>query len=176
MLRIRLQRTGNKNNPTFRLVVTEKSNAAKGKSLELLGHYLPTRDPVTFEFNKERIDHWIKNGAIPTDTVARLLAKEGIKGLEKYMERYTKQKKRKEVEKEPAAAPADEAPKDEEKPVEEAPKEEKKEEEAPADEPKEEEEKPAEEPKKEEKPEEKEESSSADEATEDKDDKKEADA
>ena len=139
MLRIRLQRTGNKNNPTFRLVVTEKSNAAKGKSLEFLGHYLPTRDPVVFEFDKERIEHWLSKGASPTDTVARLLSREGVKGLEKYIERYTKQKKRKEVEEKeaPAAAPApakeekkEEAPAEDKQDTKEEPaKEEKKEEE-----------------------------------------------
>ena len=138
MLRIRLQRTGNKNNPTFRLVVTERTNAAKGKSLEFLGHYLPTRDPVVFEFDLPRIEHWIKHGAIPTDTVARLLSKKDVKGMEKYQEKYFKKKKKKEVEEEPApAAPApapeapaaEEAPKEEEKPAEEEKKEEVKEEE-----------------------------------------------
>mgnify|MGYP002725543280 CR=1 FL=1 len=162
MLRIRLQRTGNKNNPTFRLVVTEKSNAAKGKSLERIGHYLPTRDPVEFDFDQKRIEHWISVGAIPTDTVARLLSKAGVKGLEKYQDRYTKQKKKKEVEEEPApaapAAPAEEAPK------EEAPVEEKKEKE---------EEKPADEPKEEEKKEEP--ASASAEATADKEEKKEED-
>lgn len=125
MLRIRLQRTGNKNNPTFRLVVTDKRNAAKGKSIEIIGHYLPTRDPVVFEFDKARIEHWVGNGAAPTDTVARLLSNAGIKGLEKYIERYAKQKKKKEVEEEEApkeapAAPAEEAPEEakEEKPEE----------------------------------------------------------
>ena len=141
MLRIRLQRTGNKNNPTFRLVVTERTNAAKGKSLEFLGHYLPTRDPVVFEFDLPRIEHWIKHGAIPTDTVARLLSKKDVKGMEKYQEKYFKKKKKKEVEEEsapaapaaPAPAPeapaAEEAPKEEEKPAEEEKKEEVKEEE-----------------------------------------------
>jgi small subunit ribosomal protein S16 len=143
MLRIRLQRTGNKNNPTFRLVVTEKRNAAKGKSLERVGHYLPVRDPVVFEFDQKRIEHWIGFGAIPTDTVARLLTKAGVKGLEKYTEQYTKQKKRKEVVEEPAPAPvAAKEEKKEEAPVEEAaPAEEAKEEEKPAEEPKEEEKK-----------------------------------
>lgn len=154
MLRIRLQRTGNRNNPTYRLVVTDKRNAAKKAPLEIIGFYLPTRDPAEFSFEKDRVEFHLKNGAAPTDTVARLLSKEGISGLEKYMERYKKQKKKKAVEEEP------EAPKEEQK--EETPKEEVKEE-KPAEEPKEEEkeeekkeevkeeEKPAEEPKEEEK-------------------------
>lgn len=147
MLRIRLQRTGNKNNPTFRLVVTEKSNAAKGKSLEFLGHYLPTRDPSVFEFDQKRVEHWIANGASPTDTVARLLSRKDVKGMEKYMEQYSKKKKKKEVEEkpEPVASPppppspaTEEAPKEEPAAAPEAPVEEAKEEEKPAEEVKEE--------------------------------------
>jgi len=147
MLRIRLQRTGNKNNPTFRLVVTEKSNAAKGKALEFLGHYLPTRDPSVFEFDQKRIEYYIGNGATPTDTVARLLARNGVKGLEKYTEKYFKKKKKKEVEEKPQAeAPAPAPAKEEEKPAEEV-KEEKPAEEVKEEKPAEEvkEEKPAEE-------------------------------
>lgn len=168
MLRIRLQRTGNRNNPTFRLVVTDRRNAAKGKSKELLGHYLPTRDPAVFEFNKERVEHWIGHGAAPTDTVARLLAKSGMKGLEKFMERYSKQKKKKAVEEEPAPPPpppAADAPAEQQKPAEEVQEEQK-------------EEAPAEQPKEEEKPEEApaEESKEEEAASEEEGDKKEGDA
>lgn len=184
MLRIRLQRTGNKNNPTYRLVVTEKSNAAKGKSMEFLGHYLPTRDPAVFEFNAERVDHWIKNGAQPTDTVARLLSNNGVKGLEKYMERYSKKKKRNAPEEEeaPAEAPAPAAEeKPEEAPAEEAPEQEPKEEaaepEVPTEEAKEEE-TPAEEPAAEDAPAEEApaEEAKEEESSESEDDKKEEDA
>ena len=87
MLRIRLQRTGNKNNPTYRIVVADKRNAAKGKFNEIIGHYLPTRDPSVFECDTERAAHWMALGAVPTDTMARLLSNSGVKGLEKYIER-----------------------------------------------------------------------------------------
>ncbi|MBT5237509.1 30S ribosomal protein S16 [Candidatus Peregrinibacteria bacterium] len=146
MLRIRLQRTGNKNNPTYRIVVADKRNAAKGKFNEIIGHYLPTREPTVFECDTERAAHWMALGAVPTDTMARLLSNSGVKGLEKYIERYAKQKKKNPSEEEiaaaapapepapeaPAEAPAEEvkeeAPAPEEKPAEEAPKEDAKEE------------------------------------------------
>ena len=144
MLVIRLQRTGRKNVPAFRLVVAQHSAPIKGKVTEYIGYYLPTRNPHVFEFDEERVSHWIKMGAQPTDTVARLLAQGGVSGLEKYMTRYTKKKSKKEPEEEPEA-PAAEAPAasaDEEAPAaEEATAE------PPAETPKEE---PAEEPKKEE--------------------------
>lgn len=127
MLCIRLQRTGNKNNPAFRLVATDKRNSAKKNPKEILGHYLPTRDPAVFEFKKDRIEHFLKNGAEPSDTVARLLSRNGVKGLEKYMKRYSKKRKKNapEEEEKPAPAPVKEAK--EEKEAEE-PKEEAKEE------------------------------------------------
>lgn len=144
MLRIRLQRTGNKNNPTYRLVVADKARPVKKKSIEILGHYLPTRNPAEFEFKQDRVEHWISNGAAPTDTVARLLTNSGMKGLEKFMEKYTKKKKRNAPEEEeaPAAAPAEttEAPAEDAPAAQEAPAEEAKEEEKPAEEEKKEEE------------------------------------
>ena len=109
MLVIRLQRTGRENTPTYRLVVAEKARPVKGKFLEVVGHFLPARKPAEFVHEDERIVHWIKKGAIPSDTVARLLKKEGLKDMDKFIERYKKQKSKKEPPPE-AAAPAAPAP------------------------------------------------------------------
>ena len=97
MLVIRLQRTGRKNVPAYRIAVCEKSAPVKGRVKEYVGHYLPTRDPHVLEFDKERVEHWVKMGAQPSDTVARLLKREGVDAMDKYIETYTKKKKRKEV-------------------------------------------------------------------------------
>lgn len=119
MLRIRLQRTGRRNIPTYRIVVAEKSHAVKGKSLETVGHFLPNRDPVECKFEEDRITHWISKGAQPTDTVARLLKRMGMKNMEKFMQSYTK-KKPKGEEAAPAAAAAPAEAKTEEPKKEEA--------------------------------------------------------
>ncbi|MEK7218475.1 MAG: 30S ribosomal protein S16 [Patescibacteria group bacterium] len=103
MLKIRLQRTGRENIPTYRLVVAEKRDPVKGRHHEVLGHYLPARNPAVFEHNDERIADWIQKGAIPSDTVARLLRKAGLKGMDKFIHTYTKKKSKKTGE---AAAPA----------------------------------------------------------------------
>jgi len=103
MLIIRLQRTGRENLPTYRLVVAEKARPVKGNFLEILGHFLPARDPSVFEFEKDRIEFWMKRGAALSETAARLLKKQGIAGTEKYIKRYAKQKSKSEV---PATAPA----------------------------------------------------------------------
>ncbi len=111
MLVIRLQRTGRENMPTYRLVVAEKARPVKGKFLEIVGHYLPTRTPKVFEHNDERIAHWVSKGAIPSNTAARLLKKAGMKNMDKFMQTYTKKRSKKEPAPEaaPAAVPAPEA-------------------------------------------------------------------
>ncbi len=106
MLRIRLQRTGRSNTPTYRLVVADKDNPIKGKFLEVVGHYLPAREAPVVQLVQERITHWIGKGALPTDTVARLLKKNGMKDMEKYMARYKHQKSKKAPTEEQAAAAA----------------------------------------------------------------------
>lgn len=106
MLTLRLQRTGRENIPTYRLVVAEKRDPVKGKFLEIVGHYLPARDPSVFEHNDERIQHWIAKGAIPSETVARLLKKAGLKDMDKFIHRYTKRKVKGAEAAAPAAAPA----------------------------------------------------------------------
>lgn len=74
MLAIRLARFGAKKKPAYRIVVMEKSRARNSKSLEILGHYNPTKDPIILSLNQERIQHWINMGAQPSATVRRLMA------------------------------------------------------------------------------------------------------
>lgn len=112
MLIIRLQRTGRENLPTYRLVVAEKTRPVKGKFLEILGHFLPARKPAVLEVKKDRVEFWMKRGAAVSNTAARLFAKEGMQGMEQYIERYTKKKSKGEAPAEsvPVAAPAASAP------------------------------------------------------------------
>jgi small subunit ribosomal protein S16 len=113
MLVIRLQRTGRENTPTYRIVVSEKTRHAKKGAHEILGHYLPSGKSKTFVCDKERSMYWISKGAIPSDTMARLLKKDGAAGMDKYIKRYAKQKSKKEPVEAPSApapAPAAAAP------------------------------------------------------------------
>jgi len=75
MLKIRLQRTGRKNRPSYRIVVCEHTAPVKGKFLEKVGFY----DPLNKEckFNEERINYWVSVGAKTSDTVQALLDKKG---------------------------------------------------------------------------------------------------
>lgn len=116
MLVLRLQRTGRKNLATYRIVAAEKSRPVKGKFIEILGHYLPAQKSKEVKVDTERASHWIGQGAIPSNTVARILSKNGMKGMEKYMESYTKKRSKSAPAEEPVAA----APKPTPAPVVEA--------------------------------------------------------
>jgi len=76
MLIIRLTRRGRRNDPSFRLVVTERGNPIRGKFLEGLGFYNPKLK--TKSFDKERILYWLGQGAKTSATVHNMLVDEGI--------------------------------------------------------------------------------------------------
>ena len=75
MLVIRMRRVGSKKRPFFRIVVTEHSAPRDGKFTEVLGTYNPRTKPETLTLNRERIDHWVKQGARPSDTVRTLMSR-----------------------------------------------------------------------------------------------------
>lgn len=77
MLKIRLQRTGRVNNPTFRVVVGEHTNAAKsGKFLEILGSYEPKAGKM--EIKADRVKYWISKGAKASGTMHNFLIEKKI--------------------------------------------------------------------------------------------------
>lgn len=106
MLVIRLQRTGRENTPTYRIVVSEKARSAKKGQHEIIGHYLANRAESVFKCDTERVAYWVSKGAQPSDTMARLLKRSGMEGMDKFIVRYAKQKSRKDPPPEAAPAPA----------------------------------------------------------------------
>lgn len=78
MLVIRMQRTGRKGHAQFRVVVQDsRRTPTSGKLVASLGHYNP--HTKTAVIDKEKAEKFITNGAQPSDRVARLLQKEGVK-------------------------------------------------------------------------------------------------
>lgn len=77
MLRIRLSRVGRKHDPSYRVIVTEKGRGPQtGAYVEKLGTYDPRSDE--YDLKAERIQHWISEGAKPSDTMHNLLVKAEI--------------------------------------------------------------------------------------------------
>jgi small subunit ribosomal protein S16 len=73
---IRLTRAGSKKVPFYRVVAADRRSPRDGRFIEQLGVYDPLRDPVEFRVNQERLDHWIKNGAVPSQTVGELMKRQ----------------------------------------------------------------------------------------------------
>ena len=78
MVRIRLQRTGRKKKPSYRVVVADSRAPRDGAFLEIIGHYDPLTDPVTLVIDEEKALKWLRQGAKPSETVAGLLKRQGI--------------------------------------------------------------------------------------------------
>jgi small subunit ribosomal protein S16 len=72
-LKIRLKRLGRKGRPFYHVIVTDSRNARNGRFIEQLGHYDPAPEQSIIEFNLERIAHWYKIGARPSDCVTAML-------------------------------------------------------------------------------------------------------
>ncbi len=78
MVRIRLRRTGAKNNPTYRIVVADQKSPRDGRFIDNIGYYLPTRQPSVCEIDGDKARKWLAQGASPSETVASLLRKAGV--------------------------------------------------------------------------------------------------
>ena len=79
--RIRLSRTGSKNRPFFKIVVTDKRNPRDGKFIEKLGTYNPLLskdDANRVIFDEERVKYWLSKGATPSYKMAIFLSKANI--------------------------------------------------------------------------------------------------
>lgn len=85
MVRIRLRRTGMRGQPSYRIVAAEKEKPRDGRFLEILGTYNPRTEPATVEVKEDRIYHWLKNGAQPSDSVKQIF---GFTGVAERYERF----------------------------------------------------------------------------------------
>jgi small subunit ribosomal protein S16 len=75
MVAIRLTRTGSKKKPFYRIIVTDARTARDSSYVEVLGYYNPRTSPETLELKRDRFEHWMKAGAVPSDTVRTLVAR-----------------------------------------------------------------------------------------------------
>jgi small subunit ribosomal protein S16 len=79
-VRLRLQRTGRKGRPSYRLVAADSRRPRDGRSLEVLGVYDPLakNDADNVSLKEDRVKHWLSQGARPTEKVAAILKRSGI--------------------------------------------------------------------------------------------------
>lgn len=70
---IRLTRTGKKGERKFRVVVKEKRSKRDGGFIDLLGWYEKTKDHSKKQIDMQKYNHWIKVGALPSQTVQEIV-------------------------------------------------------------------------------------------------------
>ena len=80
-VKIRLKKTGRKNRPSYRIVAMDAHAKRDGEELEVLGHYDPRAADKEKQvvIDRDRAQYWLGVGAQPTDTVAGMLKRAGIK-------------------------------------------------------------------------------------------------
>lgn len=110
MLRIRLSRVGKRKQPSFRLVVADSHAPRDGAFIKIIGHYNPRTDPTTLVVKEDEAEEWLRRGAQPSETAAKLLTRIGVMeraGLAPVTwDRKTPVKPKKAEEEAPVAAPA----------------------------------------------------------------------
>lgn len=77
-VRLRLRRTGRKNQPSYKVVAADSRSPRDGRFIEMVGTYNPRVDPAEIHINEEKAFRWLRRGALPTDTVRSLLRKSGL--------------------------------------------------------------------------------------------------
>lgn len=75
MVTIRMARGGSKKRPFYHVVVTDSRNRRDGRYIERVGFFNPiaTGDVERLRLDVERIEHWIAQGAKPSERVAKLI-------------------------------------------------------------------------------------------------------
>ncbi|MFP3953897.1 MAG: 30S ribosomal protein S16 [Candidatus Acetothermia bacterium] len=76
--RIRMKKTGKKNQPYFRIVVLDRSRSRDTEVLDDIGFYNPRPDPRDIRLDTEKAYEWLKKGAEPSQTVREIFSKEGL--------------------------------------------------------------------------------------------------
>ncbi len=75
MLKIRLSRKGSRHRPFYRVVVSDGRRRPSSSAIEELGFYDPRQSPSVVSIDVDRFEHWTNQGAKPSETVAKLVAK-----------------------------------------------------------------------------------------------------
>ena len=76
-VKLRLLRMGAKKAPFYRIVVADSRTSRNGKSIDEIGYYDPTKEPVVLKVDAEAANKWLATGAQPSETAKALLKKAG---------------------------------------------------------------------------------------------------
>ncbi|MGA0065080.1 MAG: 30S ribosomal protein S16 [Ilumatobacteraceae bacterium] len=77
-VKLRLARVGKTKQPHYRVVAADTRKARNGEFLDIVGQYRPLENPSGFVVDPAKVMHWLKNGALPTERVRKLLEINGM--------------------------------------------------------------------------------------------------
>ena len=106
-LKIRLARAGAKKRPYYHIVVADSRSPRDGRFIEAVGSYnpmLPSDHVDRVRLKDERISHWLKEGALATDRVAKFLGKAGLAPMPVFREQPIQSLPKKKAQERAAAA------------------------------------------------------------------------
>lgn len=75
-VKVRLRRTGSTNDVCYRVVAADTRSPRDGRFLEVLGWYDPKVEGKNFRLKLDRIEHWVGQGAVVSDTVRSLIKRD----------------------------------------------------------------------------------------------------
>ena len=108
-LKIRLARAGAKKRPYYHIVVADSRSPRDGRFIEKLGSYnpmLPAEHEDRVRLQGERIQHWVSQGALPTERVAKFLGHAGLAPMPAYREQPVQSAPKKKAQERAKAAAA----------------------------------------------------------------------
>jgi len=76
-VKLRLMRMGKKKQPVYRVVAADGRSPRDGRFIEILGTYEPREEPSRIIIDNDKAVRWLKNGAQPTERVAKILEASG---------------------------------------------------------------------------------------------------
>ncbi|MGH7002819.1 MAG: 30S ribosomal protein S16 [Alphaproteobacteria bacterium] len=112
-LKIRLARAGAKKRPFYKIVIADSRSPRDGRFIERVGSYdpmLPQESEKRVLVNEDRVKHWMKMGATPSDRVARMLSKKGLVAAPAIPEQTKKSQPKAKAQERAKAAAGAEAP------------------------------------------------------------------
>lgn len=74
-VKLRLARAGAKKKPFYKIVAADSRSPRDGKFIEQVGYYDPTRNPALTRIDMDKMEHWLKVGAQPSQIVKELIRK-----------------------------------------------------------------------------------------------------
>lgn len=78
MVKLRLRREGKKGHAIYKVVAADERSPRDGAFLEVVGTYDPNTRPARINIKDTRVEHWLRKGAQPTDTVRSLFRRTGL--------------------------------------------------------------------------------------------------